>query len=312
MLRPARILGMMLPIRRPAQILGSMLPIRAGRPNKTTVFSALQFRHRDRPIEMHVECGGLPPLFADRACPGVLQPSSTKGSVIPRNPSASPRRSQSPRAYNSHMGIIQAPPAFRARYCSALVVLATVLFVAGCHSIPPLDTKPLDTAGMNYDAIHQLTALNITAPEVAQLVTARQAGFSDANCIAAVQIYRGRSQPFDGGDEIASLIRAQVGEDTILELARLNQLGVGAGELEAMRLAGLPDAILLEVARQRAAGRPVLAGASLANLKNAGVRELTLLELVRRGVPDSQAAAIIAFRRHGATDAQIISHFAAL
>ena len=67
-----------------------------------------------------------------------------------------------------------------------------------------------------------------------------------------------------------------------------------------------------EVARQRAAGRPVLAGASLANLKNAGVRELTLLELVRRGVPDSQAAAIIAFRRHGATDAQIISHFAAL
>ena len=79
-----------------------------------------------------------------------------------------------------------------------------------------------------------------------------------------------------------------------------------------MRLAGLSDAILLEVARHRAANQPVLAGASLANLKNAGVRELTLLELVRRGVPDSQAAAIIAFRRHGATDAQIISHFATL
>ena len=85
-----------------------------------------------------------------------------------------------------------------------------------------------------------------------------------------------------------------------------------AARKPSLRLAGLSDAILLEVARQRAAGRPVLAGASLANLKNAGVRELTLLELVRRGVPDSQAAAIIAFRRHGATDAQIISHFAAL
>ena len=33
-------------------------------------------------------------------------------------------------------------------------------------------------------------------------------------------IYRGRGQAFDAGDEIAGLIRAQVGEDTILELAR--------------------------------------------------------------------------------------------
>jgi hypothetical protein len=210
------------------------------------------------------------------------------------------------------MSNIVAPGISRARHRPALVVLAIVLSVAGCHSIPPLDTKPLDTAGMNYDAIQQLKALNITAPEVAQLATARQAGFSDASCVAALRIYRGRSQAFDAGDEIASLIRAQIGEDTILELARMNQLGLGAGELEAMRLAGLSDAILLEVARHRAAGQPVLAGASLANLKNAGVRELTLLELVRRGVPDSQAAAIIAFRRHGATDAQIISHFAAL
>ena len=165
---------------------------------------------------------------------------------------------------------------------------------------------------MNYDAIQQVKALNITAPEIAQVSTARQAGFSDASCVAALQVYRGRGHAFDAGDEIAGLIRAQVAEDTILELARMNQLGLSAGELEAMRLAGLSDAILLEVARHRAAGKPVLAGASLANLKNAGVRELTLLELARRGVPDSQAAAMIAFRRHGATDAQIISHFAAL
>jgi hypothetical protein len=53
----------------------------------------------------------------------------------------------------------------------------------------------------------------------------------------------------------------------------------------------------------------VLAGASLAGLKNVGVRESTLLELARRGIPDSQANAIIAFRRHGASDAEILSHF---
>jgi hypothetical protein len=187
-----------------------------------------------------------------------------------------------------------------------------MLCAAGCHSIPPLDTKPLDTAGMSYDTIEQLKALNITTPEVAQLATARGSGFSDGGCVAVVGIYRGRQQAFDAGDDIAGLVRAQVGEATIVELAKLDQLGLASGEFQAMRLAGLSDAIVLEVARHRAAGQPVLAGATLANLKNAGVRELTLLELARRGVPDSQAAAILAFRRHGATDAQIISHFAPL
>ncbi len=194
----------------------------------------------------------------------------------------------------------------------SLAAMAILLCVAGCHPVPPLDTKPLDAAGMTYDSIQQLKALKITQPEVAQLATARQSGFSDANCVAVLGVYRTRNQPFDAGDEIGGLVRAQVGEDTILELAKLNELGLSAGEFQAMRLAGLSDAILLEVARHRAANQPVLAGASLANLKNAGVRELTLLELARRGVPDSQAAAILAFRRHGATDAQIISRFAPL
>jgi hypothetical protein len=194
----------------------------------------------------------------------------------------------------------------------AWAALAIALGTAGCKSIEPLDTKPLDGAGMTYDTISQLKALKITAPEVAQLSVARASGFSDANCVTVMSVYRSRSQPFDAGDDIAGLVRAQVNDQTIIELAKMNQLGLSSGELEAMRLAGLSDAILLEVARHRAANQPVLAGASLAKLRNAGVRELTLLELARRGVPDSQASAILAFRRHGATDAQIISHFASL
>jgi hypothetical protein len=201
-------------------------------------------------------------------------------------------------------------PGRRALFAGAALALVSCL--AGCHSIEPLDTKPLAAAGMTYDTISQLKTIKVTPPEVAQLSAARASGFSDASCLAVMDMYRGRGQVFDAGDDIAGLMRAQVSEQTIVELAKMNQLGLSAGELEAMRLAGLSDEILLEVARHRAANQPVLAGASLANLKNAGVRELTLLELVRRGVPESQAAAILAFRRHGGTDAQIISHFAPL
>jgi hypothetical protein len=89
----------------------------------------------------------------------------------------------------------------------------------------------------------------------------------------------------------------------------LNQLGVGAGDLQAMRLAGISDATILEVARHRAEGKDVLAGASLANMKNAGIRDSTLQELVRRGIPDSQIDSILAMRRRGGSDAEILRYF---
>lgn len=162
---------------------------------------------------------------------------------------------------------------------------------------------------MSYDAIQELKKLNITVPEVTEIAQARQAGLPDEDCVELLRVYRGRGQAFDAGGAVAGLAQAGLREDTILELARLNQLGVGWGELQAMRLARLPDSIIIEVAQHRAQGQPVLSGASLARLKNAGLREATLLELARRGVPDTQADAILSSRRHGASDAGILRHF---
>jgi hypothetical protein len=192
----------------------------------------------------------------------------------------------------------------------AVAFLVLAFAVAGCHGLQPLDTSPLDRSGMSYDAIQELKKLNITAPEIAEIVQARQAGLPDADCVEVLRIYRGRGQAFDAGGAVAGLAQAGLREDTILELARLNQLGRGWGELQAMRLAGLSDPIVLEVARHHAEARPVLGGASLARLKNAGLREATLLELARRGVPDAQANAILSARRRGASEAEILRRFA--
>jgi hypothetical protein len=186
---------------------------------------------------------------------------------------------------------------------------AFVAAAVGCRHAPTLDTKPLDAAGLTYSGIVQLKALKISNPEVHEIVKARQGGLSEEGCIEVVQIFHQRGQPFTAGEIVGGMIAAGLRENTTLELARMNQLGLGAGELQAMRLAGLSDEIVLEVARRRANGTPVLSGPSLAGMKNAGVRNSTLLELTRRGVPDSQAAAILASRRHGASDADILRRF---
>lgn len=184
------------------------------------------------------------------------------------------------------------------------------LMAVGCKHFQPLDTKPLDAAGVGYASIKKLEALKITSEEIPEISKMRSAGFSDDSCVSIVEIYHQRGTPFAAGDVVAGLEKAGASEATILELARMDQLGLGAGELQAMRLAGLSDAIILETAKHQAAGTPSLSGLSLGKLKNAGLRESTLLELEQRGIPDSAADQILAMRRHRATDKEILRKFA--
>lgn len=186
------------------------------------------------------------------------------------------------------------------------LLAAALLLFGGCHHVVPTNTVPLDNSGMSYSAIQTLKSVGITNAEVAEIVKAKQGGLSDDGCVALVRLARSRKEQFHTGADVAELLQAGVSESTVLELARLNQIGLWSGEAVAMRLAGLSDEIISEVARRRAAGQPVLSGASLANFKNAGMSEETLLQLVRRGVPDDQASRIIALRRRGWSDARIL------
>jgi hypothetical protein len=127
--------------------------------------------------------------------------------------------------------------------------------------------------------------------------------------VQAVQIFHGRGEAFQAGEVMPRLLQAGMSEDTVLELAKLNELGLGAGELLAMRLAGFSDVMVLEVARRHAEGKPVVSGASLSSLKNAGLRESALLQLVERGLTDPQADTIISLRRHGMSEAEILRRF---
>lgn len=193
---------------------------------------------------------------------------------------------------------------------SVPLLAAALVLAGGCHRVMPTNTVPLDGTGMNFSAIQTLKSLDITDAEVAEIVKAKQGGLSDDGCVALVRLAHSRKEQFHTGEDVAQLLQAGVSEPTVLELAQLNQIGLWTGEAQAMRLAGLSDGIILEAARRRAAGQPVLSGASLANFKNAGMSESTLLQLVRRGIPDSEAPKIIVLRHRGFSDAKILRLYA--
>ncbi|MFY9530048.1 MAG: hypothetical protein WBC04_04325 [Candidatus Acidiferrales bacterium] len=207
------------------------------------------------------------------------------------------------------------PCMHRSRRWPAVQILCALSFVlivgASCKKVHRIDTTPLDLVGTSYSTIQDLKALNISDAEIKELVKAKQAGISDATCVELVRIARSQQHPFNSAEAVAGLLQVGMSEESILQLARMKQIGLGVGELQAIRLAGLPDSIVLEVAHQHSDGHAVLSGASIAQFMNTGMSRQTLLELIRRGVPDDQAQTILAMKRHRAKDAEVLARYPA-
>jgi len=180
------------------------------------------------------------------------------------------------------------------------LLLAFLLLLSACKRAKQTDTAPLDQAGMWFNSVSELRTLNVSNAEIGELAKARQAGLSDLSCINLIKLARSRQKPFADGQSIADLLSAGSSEQTVLELAHLNQMGLWAGQAQALRLAGLSDNVILAVARRRSQNLPVLSGERLGELKNAGVSDAAIQDMVQKGVSEEQASYYIAQRQRAA------------
>lgn len=186
-------------------------------------------------------------------------------------------------------------PGPRPRRLSPAFALAGFLFLfAGCGKVRQTNMSALDAAGMHPESLAQLQQYQVSADEVRQILTIGRSGMSEQGCVELVGIARSRHRVFAEGDAIAGLLNAGVKEGSTIQLVRLDQLSPFAGEAAAMKLAGLSEDVILDVAQHRSKGQPVLAGARLAELKDAGYSNAQLVAMVDRGMTDKQADEAIA------------------
>jgi hypothetical protein len=181
-----------------------------------------------------------------------------------------------------------------------LLAAVVVVFLWSCKPAQKADTEQADQMAMWLDSVPQLKSLNISNAEVTELNKAHQAGLTDPSTVVLIQLARDRKIPFADGDSVADLLNAGSSEATVLELARLNQLGPWAGEARAMRLAGLSDKIILAVAHRRSKGLTVLSGEKLGELKNTGVTDAMMMEMIEKGDSDAMATKFVAERERAA------------
>jgi hypothetical protein len=192
-----------------------------------------------------------------------------------------------------HLSVSAKPRLLRA------LLLVVLLPLASCkHAEQQANTQALDEAGMWSNSVSELRTMNVSNAEIGELTKARQGGLSDPSCVELIRLARSRQQPFSGGQPIADLLAAGSSEQTVLELARLDQLGLWAGQAQALRLAGLSDKVILAVAQRRSQGLPVLSGEKLGELKNSGASEAVILDFVQKGISDDMASRYIAQREH--------------
>jgi hypothetical protein len=180
------------------------------------------------------------------------------------------------------------------------LLLAAILLACACKPAKKPDTEQADQMAMWLASVPQLKTLNVSNAEIAELTMAHQAGLTDPSTVVLIQLARDHKTPFADGQSIAELLNAGSSEQTVLELARLNQLGIWAGEAEALRLAGLSDQIILAVAQRRSKGLPVISGEKLGELKNTGASDAAILEMVKRGDSEHTVSNYIAARNRAA------------
>ena len=151
---------------------------------------------------------------------------------------------------------------------------------------------------MHPDNLEKLRQYQINDDEVQQLLIVGKAGLGEQGCVELIRIARSRDRTFTEGDAVAGLLGAGLKESSVMELVRLNQLPLFAGEATAMRLAGLSDEVILDVARHRAKGQAALSGQRLAELRDAGFSNAQLIAALDRGITDKQANEVLAHHNY--------------
>jgi hypothetical protein len=187
-----------------------------------------------------------------------------------------------------------------ARRLPCALLLASIVLAYSCKPAQKPDADQASQVAMWLDSVPQLKTLNVSNAEVGELAKAHQAGLTDPASVVLIQLARDHKTPFADGQSIVDLLNAGSSEETVLQLARLNQLGLWAGEARAIRMAGLSDKVILAVAQRRSQGLTALSGEKLAELKNTGASDMTILEMVQRGDSDQTASNYIAQRDRAA------------
>jgi hypothetical protein len=189
---------------------------------------------------------------------------------------------------------------------SLLLISLLIPILAGCKKQPQTDYTSLDQSGMWSSSLDQLKKMKVSPAEISQLTKLKQAGAGDDLCLALLKAARDHNHEFTSGDSAVNLSRAGYSDAQILDMAQSDKIDILSGDAVMLKLIGLSNATVQAVIQRRVQGLPTMTSEQIGRLKNTGMSEKHILELVDEGLSGPQAEAQIAkleaTRNHAHTD----------
>jgi hypothetical protein len=186
-----------------------------------------------------------------------------------------------------------------------LLLGVSVLALAGCQKSARTDYSALDRSGMWSSSLDELKTLRPTDAEINQLAKLKQVGASDDLCLSLLKTARSHGHEFNSADAVTSLSRAGYADSEILAIAKSDQIDILSGEAVTMKLIGLSNSTVQAILHRRMQGLPTLTTAQIGRLKNTGMSDKQILDVVEQGYPNDKAEAFItqreAVRNHSNT-----------
>ena len=171
-----------------------------------------------------------------------------------------------------------------------------LLLLSGCQKHKQPDYRPLDQSGMWASSLDQLKKLNINDKEIAQLAKLKQSGASDDLCLALFKMAHDHQHEFNSADPAIELSRAGYADQQILAMAQSDQIDMLSGEAVTLKLMGLSNPTVQAIIDRRTRGLPTLTSEQIGRLKNTGLSEKQIVELINEGLTPEQAEAQVARR----------------
>jgi hypothetical protein len=179
---------------------------------------------------------------------------------------------------------------------SPLLLGVCALVLVGCKKPPTTDYSALDQSGMWSSTLDEVKALKPSASEISQLAKLKNAGATDDVCLALMKAARAHHHDFTSGDSAVELSRAGYSDAQILEMAQSDQIDLLSGEAVTLKLIGLTNSTVQQIIHRRIEGLPTLTSEQIGRLKNTGMSEKQILEIVNAGLSDEKAETLITQR----------------
>jgi len=179
---------------------------------------------------------------------------------------------------------------------SLIVAGVCLLALGGCEKKPQVNYQALDQSGMWTASIDELKRMKVSDVEVAQITKLKQSGASDDTCLALFKAARAHQHEFSNAESAIHLSNAGYSDAQILEMAQSDQIDILSGEAITLKLIGFSNPTVQEIMHRRLQGLPTLTSEQIGRLKNTGMSEKQILEVIARGMDDAQAETFVAQR----------------